>query len=70
MEHLLFIPPFLWEERLRSISLGQYEVGWLLAVPISEKEMQFAENQGLPALEQILESNNVDILDLERTSVV
>jgi hypothetical protein len=71
MKHLLFVPPFLWEGKLETLTLEDgSEVDWLLAVPISDAEMAFAEKKGVPALEEIFEARQIDIFDLERASTL
>ena len=70
MSHLMFVPPFLWEEELQTTVLKSKTVSWLLSVPISEKELLFAEENGTDALEKLFADMQVDIYDLERNSVV
>ena len=69
MDHLLFLPPFLWEGRLKSIALEAKTIAWLLAIPISESELRFAETFGLPELEGVFEKCQIDIFDFERAPV-
>jgi len=70
MRHFIFVPPFLWEDKLKTITVGNKTVAWLLAVPISDEERQFAEEKGSDALEDLFEEKQIDIYDLERNSVV
>ena len=70
MKHLLFLPPFLWDERLKASKVEERQIGWLLAIPVSEGEMQLASSRGVPALEELFEARQIDIFDLERPSVV
>lgn len=70
MKHFLFLPPFPWDGRLRTIAVGESQVAWLLAVPISDGEMRFAESTGVSALEELCERRQVDIFNLDRASVV
>jgi hypothetical protein len=70
MHHFFFTPPFLWEETLKTMTIGDKSVAWLLAVPISNEERAFAEDQGSDALETLFEEKQIDIFDLERQSVV
>lgn len=69
MKHLLFLPPFLWDDQLRSMTFEGWQLGWLMAVPISERELQVAQNEGVPALEDRFEAHQIDVFDLERASV-
>jgi len=69
MKHLLFVPPFLWEESFSTQEFPDKTVAWLFAVPISEDEMQYARIDGADALEELFEHKQIDVFDLERTSV-
>lgn len=69
MEHVLFTSPFLWE-KLNSIDFLDKKVTWLLAVPISKKELLFAEEEGTEALEDLFEKKDIDIFDIRRNSVL
>jgi hypothetical protein len=70
MKHFLFLPPFLWDERLQTINLNSRNVAWLLAIPISQEELHMAELEGVPMLEDHFEKHQIDIFNLERLSVV
>lgn len=69
MKHLLFVPPFLWEDDLKTLDLGKKKVSFLLAAPISEAEYVFAQQKGSDLLEEVFERTNIDIFDLNRKSV-
>jgi hypothetical protein len=70
MAHLLFVPPFLWEEQFETLRLSTKTVAWLLVVPISDAERSFAESQGSEALEGLFEQRSIDIYDLDRPSIL
>lgn len=70
MAHFLFLPPFLWDERLKTVDVGGQKVAWLLSVPISQNELNFAKLNGVPMLEKLLEEKQIDIFDLNRGSIV
>ncbi|EEM01991.1 suppressor of fused domain protein [Bacillus pseudomycoides] len=70
MKHMFFVPPFLWEDQLQTIDFPDKKVAWLLAVPISEKEYLFAQQNGSTKLEDLFEQNEIDIFDIERESVL
>ncbi|MDI6533855.1 suppressor of fused domain protein [Bacillus mycoides] len=40
---MFFVPPFLWEDQLKTMDFPDKKVAWLLAVPISKKEYLFAQ---------------------------
>lgn len=69
MAHVLFVPPFLWEGHLDTIHFPDKKVAWLLAVPISEQELQYATSHGMERLESVFEEAQIDIFDLYRKSV-
>lgn len=70
MQHLLFTDPFIWEDTLETLKFGEKRVAWLLLIPISEAELQYAEKEGVGKLQKLLAENYVDISDLNRASVV
>jgi len=71
LKHMLFVPPFFWDDTLPTLKLADKTVEWLLAVPISDAEMRFAEERRTSSdLEDIFEKKDVDIFDLNRKSVV
>lgn len=70
MRHLLFVPPFLWEEKLVTLEFDSKVVAWLLAMPISESEYQYAEANGSERLEDLFECMQIDIFDINRNAVV
>lgn len=69
LEHLFLVDPYLWDG-LDELTLPDREVLWLMAVPISEAEAAFAEENGSDALEDLFEKNQIDVFDLNRPSVV
>jgi len=70
MKHVLFTSPFLWEDSLMTIDFDSKKVAWLLAVPISDNEKLFAEENGTEKLKDLLEQKEIDITDLKRRSVL
>jgi hypothetical protein len=69
MMHILFLPPFFWEDKLTTLSFKNKKVAWLLAVPISDNELKYAKQYGVAALETLFEKHQIDIFDLQRNSV-
>lgn len=70
LKHIMFVPPFVWEESYQGLTLADKVVEWLLAVPISEKEAQYAEKYGSDVLEELFEREQIDYCDLYRKSVL
>jgi antitoxin YqcF len=69
MDHVTFVAPSAWEGFTRTQLLKQ-ELHWLMVVPISESEMAHLKTNGIDALEERLQSAQVDITDLNRPAVV
>jgi hypothetical protein len=70
MKHVMFVQPFLWENDFREYKTDDRIIEWLLAVPISEREYLYAEEQGSEALEELFEKHQIDIFDLTRKSIL
>jgi hypothetical protein len=70
MQHLLFVPPFLWDAKLEPLQLESKIVNWLLAIPISESELQYKNKNGFNSLQNLFEENEIDIFNLNRKSVI
>lgn len=69
MRHVLFLPPFLWDGRLEPMDVDGRTMTWLQAIPIAELELRYAEANGVPALELLFERAQIDVFDLDRSSV-
>jgi len=70
LEHVLWAPPFPWEQ-LGSVQVADdLTVHWLLAVPISEAERKFLVTHGFDALEQLFAEHELDYFDLSRSSLI
>ena len=67
---MLFVAPFVWEEPLKTIHADQFEIAWLLGVPISSAEYEFATRNSADKLESMFEDAQVDLFDLRRSSVL
>ncbi|WP_337270456.1 suppressor of fused domain protein [Oryzifoliimicrobium ureilyticus] len=68
MQHIAFVEPFIWEDKLSSLKLDTKTVDWLLAVPISEEEYRFAKDESFDALEDLFEKEQIDIFNIDRQS--
>ncbi|MDR7235941.1 hypothetical protein J2Y02_000546 [Neobacillus drentensis] len=55
---------------MKTIKFENKQVGWLMAIPISEEEKNYADKNGLEALEELFDENQINVFDLERASVV
>jgi hypothetical protein len=70
MQHIIFVPPFFWEDKLEPLTLEAKTVNWLLAIPISESELQYKIKNGFDSLQDLFEKEEVDVFDLDRKSVI
>ncbi len=70
MKHIMFIQPYLWEDKMKNFILGDSLINFVLAIPISEKELEYKNKYGVEALEILFQNNKLDILDFNRKSLV
>ncbi|MBE7367177.1 suppressor of fused domain protein [Ramlibacter pallidus] len=70
LSDLYFVPPFLWNGSFDSELIEGIKTAWLLAVPISKAETEFARKYGPAELEKKLEESRIDMFDLQRLSVI
>jgi antitoxin YqcF len=70
MKHILFLSPFPWEDKLKTINFEKKQVAWLMAIPISEEEKNYSDKNGLKALEELFDENQINVFDLERASII
>lgn len=70
MKHILFVPPYGWNQEFLTLELKTKRVGWLMALPISEAEWKFYKESESGELEELFAENQVDMYDLGRKSVM
>ncbi len=70
VKHLLFVEPYLWEDKLQDLSIGERRINFLLAIPITQAELEYKKTYGHDALENLLEEKNIDIFDIDRKSTL
>lgn len=71
LRHAILIPPFLWDDdAFASRAIGHKTVAWLLALPITDAERQYAFDHGPDELQTVFEEAQIDIFDLQRPSAV
>ncbi|MDC8107125.1 suppressor of fused domain protein [Chryseobacterium sp. B21-037] len=70
MKHIMFISPFLWEDKLEPLKLETKTVHWLLCIPISDEELEYKMENGTSALEDIFQKKDIDIFDINRKSAI
>ena len=69
MKHVYLMNPFLWK-KFETLEFKDRLVTWLLIVPVSDKEKDFATKYGWKALEDEFAEQNIDIYDLNRKSIL
>jgi antitoxin YqcF len=67
--HMLLTDPFLWDGEFPSLSGDDYSVAWLMGVPVTDAEFEFAGAEGVDALEELFSAAEIDVFDLDRPSV-
>lgn len=70
LAHVMFVDPFLWNDGPETLHLEGRTITWLMAVPISESEMSYAERLSPDALSSLFESQQIDIFDINREPVI
>jgi len=70
MSDIYFANQYLWGDNFKSMSIDGKTIAWLLAVPVSKQESEFANRYGPEKLEKLFADKGIDIFDLNRVSVV
>lgn len=68
VNHILLMQPVFWE-KYSFLVLDENIVAWLLAIPISEDERSYIDQNGIDKFDKLLEHSNVDFIDLNRSSI-
>jgi hypothetical protein len=69
-EHILWVPPFPWEQLAEVPLPSGIAVHWLLGVPVFEAERQQLHDRGYDAFEAVLESADVAWFDPSRAPIL
>jgi hypothetical protein len=70
VKHVLFVPPFQWEQGMTRVTLSDRTLLPLLAVPISDDELTLVESQGAKELETRWSRERTDVFDWDREGAV
>jgi antitoxin YqcF len=68
MRHIVFEEPFVWPE-LDTVKYPDKTVSWLMTLPVSEAELQYARKNSVAELGEKIDEAGVDIFDLMRHSI-
>ena len=66
--HIVLMRPAFW--KIQSLNLLDYTVTWLLTIPITDKESAFIQEQGIDAFDKLMSEKHLDIVDLQRDSLI
>jgi hypothetical protein len=69
VKHVVFVPPFQWEEGMTRVALADRTIYPLLAVPITEGELRLVQELGADELQERWERTSTDVLDWSREGV-
>lgn len=69
MKHVYLMNPFLWDG-FETLEFRDRIVAWLLIIPISDKEKEYAIVNGWESLEDKFEEADIDIFNLNRKSII
>lgn len=70
MKHVVFVnPPNFWKKPFRAVELEDFILTWLCLLPISDKELEYMDKNGLDALQERFVEENIDMFDLYRKSI-
>lgn len=70
MKHIYFSNPYLWEDKLEDFEVQNEKISFLLAVAISDAELEFRKNNSSEALEALFQEKEIDIFDMNRKSIL
>lgn len=70
LKHLLLVPPFIWEPEPTSRELDGMIITWLMAVPISDSEIEYARLSGTDQLEALFDEHQIDVFNINRAPIL
>jgi antitoxin YqcF len=70
MKHVLLHNPFGWDQEVETLYFPSKTVVWLLCVPISIAECDYAKQLGVNSLNARFEKEQIDIYNLDRNSII
>lgn len=70
LKHLYFMNPSLFNLGFNNEVIEGNNIEWLLLVPITQKELEYYEEKGSRALEELLLHHNLNVSDLFRRSLI
>lgn len=70
MKHVLFVSPFIFNNKIQTLTLKSKMVTWLHIIPISHNEFLYAKKNGVESLELLFDQQKIDIANLKRKSIL
>jgi antitoxin YqcF len=70
LPHIYLTVPFVFGNSLQTLDCQTKKVSWLLAMPISDAEYRYLSEHGRKALELLLEDQQIDVADPNRSSTL
>ncbi len=70
LPHLLFTEFSFWNERLEAVAFEPFNVRWLTAIFLSDKESDYCAQHGVVSLLSLFEEQKADLSDPLRDSVL
>ncbi|MDQ3176846.1 MAG: suppressor of fused domain protein [Actinomycetota bacterium] len=70
LKHLFLVTPYLWGDEPDDREFDELLVTWLMAVPVSDSEVEHVRTRGPESLEALFEERQIDIFDINREPVV
>jgi len=70
LPHLYLAAPSLWAQAPSLLDCGTKQVGWLLAVPISESEHAYLQAHDAQALDHLFEAKQIEFSDMARAPAI
>ena len=71
-KHLLmtFVDPLIWHQSMENLENEEQIITWLNALPITELEYRFAQENGVEALTDRMREKGFDMADLDRVDAL
>lgn len=69
LKHVVLMQPVFWKN-YSPCELDGNIIAWLLALPVSEKERLYIEQNGIDKFDELLEKSNADFIDLRRPDCI
>lgn len=69
LKHVVLMSPVFWPE-YQVLEDEEFMIAWLMAVPITDSEKKYIEQNGIGAFDNLLERKGADVINMQRGTVV